>query len=154
MGDILQMKEESFKLQHGNVNDGNFMAALEELCQVNLTTKVAWNIGRIHRKCLEQIKILRPAFDKIMKKYMLKDEKGEFIFAKGKDGKPMQGHFQYDEKIENGKDLMQKESEEFMSIEFDTGSYKLTIEQLQTSDGSGINVSGALLATLAPIFQD
>lgn len=127
-----------FKLKYKNINQGIFTVALDKLADVGkLPVKIAYNIGKIQKCVLDELKIGQKIYMDLVEKYAEKDEKG--VTQKHENGFP---------KIKSDTaPALEKEVEEMMEIEFEVPFHKIS---MQTLGNAGL--SGKELTALEPIL--
>ena len=147
----------SFKLTYKELNDRNFMGAMEELSAIPLAVKPSYNISKILRLLKNQMKEGQDTYMAILKKHVELDEKGNIIpqmlpEKKNEKGEvtqtaqPLPGTYAVKE---GQNDAFKKEVEDFLSIDFEIPCNKIQLMDLQDT-----KIKPAILHDLEPVLVD
>jgi len=151
-----------FKLTHGELMKQDFGMALQQLGELKLPVKTAWNITRMLRQIGKKFEEAGEPYTNVLKEHCELSEDGnlkpqENPEVKDKDGKVVKEATPVPNTYvvkEGKKEALEKELKEFMDIAVEIESFKIKIDELKDKQGQPLDLSANLLGSLIYVLED
>lgn len=134
------------QMKISELKNPNFFRSLHKIASHPFKEfKTSYNITKIHRKLMLELKDVQEAEQKFVNEYAQKDDKGKLVLSKGPDGKPVPNSFELQEdKIQEYQDKMKA---------FEETEFKIECHKIRPDEIMEIGISALDLGALEPLID-